>query len=148
MIRSKHPEEINRVMKLPVIGFIPEIDKDVHKGTIVAEKPRSVVAESFRALKVSLDFGKVDVPAKSLLVASVSKTEGKSMIASNLAMTYALNGKKVVLLDSDLRRPSLHTYLSLPNEKGLDHPTAAPGKIGSGMYPVVVGSESFGDHRR
>lgn len=113
------PEEINRVMKLPVIGFIPEIDKDDHKGTIVAEKPRSVVAESFRALKVSLDFGKSDVPAKSLLVASVSKTEGKSMIASNLAITYALNGKKVVLLDSDLRRPSLHTYLSLPNEKGL-----------------------------
>ncbi|OGO36030.1 MAG: hypothetical protein A2W35_15095 [Chloroflexi bacterium RBG_16_57_11] len=113
------PEEINRVMKLPVIGFIPEIDNDVHKATIVAEKPRSVVAESFRAVKVSLDFGQVDVPAKSFLVASVSKTEGKSMIASNLAMTYALSGKKVFLLDADLRRPSLHTYLDLPNAKGL-----------------------------
>jgi capsular exopolysaccharide synthesis family protein len=106
-------------MKLPVIGFVPEIDKDVHKATIVAEKPSSVVAESFRALKVSLDFGQVDVPAKSFLVASVSKTEGKSMVASNLALTYALSGKKVFLLDADLRRPSLHTYLDLPNDKGL-----------------------------
>jgi tyrosine-protein kinase len=112
------PEEINRVMKLPVIGFVPEIDKNAHTATIVAEKPKSVIAESFRALKVSLDFSQADVPTRSLLVASVSKTEGKSMIASNLALTYALSGKKVVLLDADLRRPSLHTYLELPNEKG------------------------------
>jgi capsular exopolysaccharide synthesis family protein len=115
------PEEINRVMKLPVIGFIPEIDKDVQKATIVVDKPRSVVAESFRALKVSLDFSQVDVPARTFLVASVSKTEGKSMVASNLALTYALSGKKVFLLDADLRRPSLHTYLGLPNEKGLSN---------------------------
>jgi len=70
-------------------------------------------------LKVSLDFNQADVPAKSFLVASVSKTEGKSMVASNLALTYALSGKKVLLLDADLRRPSLHTYLDLPNDKGL-----------------------------
>jgi succinoglycan biosynthesis transport protein ExoP len=113
------PEEINRVLKLPVIGFIPEIKKDIHKATIVAEKPRSIETESFRALKVSLDFKQADVPARSFLVASVSKTEGKSMIASNLALTYAMSGKKVFLLDADLRRPTLHTNLELPNEKGL-----------------------------
>jgi capsular exopolysaccharide synthesis family protein len=112
-------EEINRVLKLPVIGFIPEINRETDKALVVAEKPRSLVAEAFRALKVSLDFAQTDAPARSFLVASVSKTEGKSMIASNLALTYALAGKKVILVDADLRRPSLHTYLKLPNEKGL-----------------------------
>jgi non-specific protein-tyrosine kinase len=113
------PEEINRFLKLPVIGFVPEIDKESNKASIVAEKPRSLVAEAFRALKVSLEFSQAGAPARSFLVASVSKTEGKSMIASNLALTFALSGKKVILLDADLRRPSLHTYLNLPNEKGL-----------------------------
>jgi non-specific protein-tyrosine kinase len=113
------PEEINRALHLPVIGFIPEIDKEVDKATIVVEQPKSLVAEAFRALKVSLDLAQVDAPFKSILVASVSKTEGKSVVASNLALTLAKSGKKVILLDADLRRPSLHTYLKLPNEKGL-----------------------------
>lgn len=113
------PEEINRVMKLPVIGFVPELDKEDNKASIVAERPQTLVAEAFRALKVSLEFSQAGAPARSFLVASVSKTEGKSMIASNLALTFALSGKKVILLDADLRRPSLHTYLNLPNEKGL-----------------------------
>jgi polysaccharide biosynthesis transport protein len=113
------PEEINRTLNLPVIGFIPEINKEVDKASIVSERPKSLVAEAFRALKVSLDFNQVNTPARSFLVASVSKTEGKSMVASNLALTFAISGKKVILLDADLRRPSLHTNLKLPNEKGL-----------------------------
>jgi capsular exopolysaccharide synthesis family protein len=115
------PEEINRALKLPVIGFIPEIEKEVDRASIVAERPRSLVAEAFRALKVGLDLAQTNSPIKSILVASVSKTEGKSMIASNLALTMAISGKKVILLDADLRRPSLHTYLKLPNEVGLNN---------------------------
>lgn len=113
------PEEVNRALKLPVIGFIPEIEKETNKASIVVERPKSLVAEAFRALKVSLDLAQTEAPFRSILVGSVSKTEGKSMIASNLALTLAKAGKKVVLLDADLRRPSVHTSLKLSNEKGL-----------------------------
>lgn len=113
------PEEVNRALKLPVIGFIPEIEREANKASIVVEHPRSLVAESFRALKVSLDLAQADAPFRSILVGSVSKTEGKSMVASNLALTLAKSGKRVILLDADLRRPSVHTSLKLSNEKGL-----------------------------
>jgi len=132
------PEEINRALKLPVIGFIPEIDKEVDKASIVMEKPKSLVAEAFRALKVSLDLAQANAPIKSILVGSVSKTEGKSMIASNLALTLAISGKKVILLDADLRRPSLHTYLKLPNEKGLSTLLSGQGTLQECMNPMPV----------
>jgi succinoglycan biosynthesis transport protein ExoP len=132
------PEEINRALKLPVIGFIPEIDKEADKASIVTEKPKSLVAEAFRALKVSLDLAQANAPIKSILVGSVSKTEGKSMIASNLALTLAISGKKVVLLDADLRRPSLHTYLKLPNEKGLSTLLSGQGTLQECMNPMPV----------
>jgi polysaccharide biosynthesis transport protein len=123
------PEEINRALKVPVIGFIPEIDKEVDKASIVVDQPKSLAAESFRALKVSLDLSQTSTPFKSLLIGSVSKTEGKSMISSNLALAQAMGGKKVILLDADLRRPSLHTYLKLPNEKGLSTLLLSQGTI-------------------
>lgn len=123
------PEEINRALKVPVIGFIPEIDKEVDKASIVLDQPKSLAAESFRALKVSLDLSQTSTPFKSLLIGSVSKTEGKSMISSNLALSQAMGGKKVILLDADLRRPSLHTYLKLPNEKGLSTLLLSQGAI-------------------
>ncbi len=132
------PEEINRALKLPVIGFIPEIDKEVDKASIVLDQPKSLVAESFRALKVSLDLSQTSTTFKSLLIGSVSKTEGKSMISSNLALTLATGGKKVLLLDADLRRPSLHNYLKLENEKGLSTLLLSKGTIQECMQQTPV----------
>jgi len=113
------PETVNRLLKHPVIGYISEMDEDMNKGTVVLDRPASLVAEAFRALKVNLEYPNTNVGTKCLLVASVSKTEGKSVVASNLALSMALSGKKVILVDADLRRPSLHKYLDLPNEIGL-----------------------------
>jgi capsular exopolysaccharide synthesis family protein len=115
------PEEINRLLRVPVIGYISEIEMDdqTQKGSIVMNKPSSLTAEAFRALKVNLEYPNTSPSTRSTLVASVSKMEGKSVVASNLALSMALSGKKVILVDADLRRPSLHTYLDLPNTHGL-----------------------------
>ncbi len=115
------PETINRLLKYPVIGYISEMDDEMAKGTVVLERPASLVAEAFRALKINLEYPNTNVGLKCLLIASVSKTEGKSVVASNLALSMALSGKKVILVDADLRRPSLHKYLELPNEVGLSN---------------------------
>jgi len=113
------PETISRLLKYPVVGYISKMDDDMKKGSVVLERPASLVAEAFRALKINLEYPNTNIGNKCLLVASVSKTEGKSIVASNLALSMALSGKKVILVDADLRRPSLHKYLDLPNEIGL-----------------------------
>lgn len=115
----KTPEDVNRLMKKPVIGYISEMDKDAHKGTVVLEKPNSLIAEAFRALKVNLDYPHTNGSTKTILTVSVSKEEGKSVVATNLALSIAMTGKRVALVDADLRRPSLHQYLELPNDVGL-----------------------------
>lgn len=113
------PEDINRLLNRPVIGYIAEIEGDGNKGTIAGDEPSSLIAESFRALKVNLEYPDIPTASNMLLIASISQTEGKSVIATNLALSLALGGKRVILVDADLRRPSLHQYLGLQNEHGM-----------------------------
>jgi capsular exopolysaccharide synthesis family protein len=113
-------EDVNKSLGLPVVGFIPEIKGGREdRSNLVIRDPKTMEAEAFRALRMNIDFLQVHAPIKTLLVASVGKTEGKSMIATNLARAMARGGKQVLLLDADLRRPSLHKYLNLSNDVGL-----------------------------
>jgi len=114
----KTPEDVNRLVKKPVIGYIAEIEGDGNKGSFVNDKPSSLIAESFRALKVNLEYPHSPMTSNMLLVASMSQTEGKSVVAANLAISMSSSGKRVILIDADLRRPSLHQYLNLQNEHG------------------------------
>lgn len=115
-------DEVNKHLNLPVIGFIPEIRRNGdEKDELLVRDGKSIEAEAFRALRMNIDFLQIHLPIKTLLVASVGKTEGKSVISSNLAMAIARSGKNVVLLDADLRRPSLHKYINVPNDVGLSN---------------------------
>jgi capsular exopolysaccharide synthesis family protein len=125
----KTPEDVNQHLHLPVIGLIGEMDrpkprvkedkKVVTPGVFVAENPLSPVTEAFRTLRTNIDFAAVDKPIKTLLVTSTSPSEGKSTISTNLAAILAQGDRKVVLVDADLRRPSVHRYLGIPNRKGM-----------------------------
>ena len=115
----KDPEDIYRLLDLPVVGFISRIDKGKYHGDYVAKHPRSAIAESFRALRTDLEFAAVDMPLKIILVTSPSVAAGKTSIAINLAVVIAQGGKKVYLVDADLRKPSVHRSLGLPNRQGL-----------------------------
>ena len=119
----KTPEDVERVLGLPVLGFVAEMrykDRSAEE-VYVSRQPRSPVSEAFRSLRTNLEFASVQKPIRTILVTSPGPSEGKTTVAVNLAGIFALSGKRVALLDADLRRPSVHRLLGLPNRDGLSN---------------------------
>lgn len=81
--------------------------------------PRSAAAEAYRTLRTNIQFGSLDNPVRTLLVASAGPDEGKSTILCNLAVAIAQAGTRLTVVDCDLRRPSVHEIFNLSNDKGL-----------------------------
>lgn len=81
--------------------------------------PRGPAAEAYRTLRTNLEFAAVDEPVRTLLVTSSIPGEGKTTTASNLAVAFAQAGRRVILLDADLRKPGVHKVFDLPNVAGL-----------------------------
>jgi protein-tyrosine kinase len=88
-------------------------------GLVAMKEPRSPAAEAYRVLSTNIQFSSLDRDIHTLLVTSVSPDEGKSIVLANLAITMAEGGKHVIVVDSDLRRPTLHTLFDLPETPGL-----------------------------
>ena len=86
---------------------------------ITISEPRSPISEAYRALRTNLDFAALDQALKTMVVTSAGVGEGKSTTLANLAVVSAQAGRKVVLVDADLRRPTLHQIYGLDNEAGL-----------------------------
>ena len=111
------PSHISRKTRVPLMGTIGH---NPYESLLpVFDKPKSSFAESFRALRTNLDFmlGKDD--NKVILVSSTISGEGKSFVASNLAVSLAMLGKRTVLLGLDLRKPKVHNLFGIDNSKGL-----------------------------
>jgi len=115
----KTPDEVTTALQLPMLGLIGHIDVDQEKGPHVMQSPLSYIAEDFRKLRSNIKFAAVDQPIRTLLVASPGINDGKSTVACNLAITTSQDGKRVVLLDADLRRPSIHKIMGADNRMGL-----------------------------
>jgi non-specific protein-tyrosine kinase len=86
---------------------------------ITLSEPRSPISEAYRTLRTNLDFASLDQALKTLAVTSAGVGEGKSTTLANLAVVSAQAGRDVVLVDADLRRPTLHQIFGLGNEHGL-----------------------------
>jgi non-specific protein-tyrosine kinase len=86
---------------------------------VTISNPRSPISEAYRTLRTNLQFASLDKPLQTLLVTSPGPEEGKSTTLANLAVTMAQGEKKVILVDCDLRRPSLHRLFGLPQQPGM-----------------------------
>jgi len=86
---------------------------------IAVSDPRSPISEAYRTLRTNLDFASLDQALKTIAVTSAGVGEGKSTTLANLAIVSAQTGRRVVLVDADLRRPTLHQLFGLGNEAGL-----------------------------
>ena len=123
----KTPEDINQLVGLPVIGYVGDLnanrrlknENNTEHVLFTSSQPRSVVSEAMRSLRTNLEFSAIDEPIKSILITSGTPEEGKSTIAANFAMVVAQSGKKTLLLDADMRRPSAHKFFDISNRIGL-----------------------------
>ncbi|ELC8443075.1 CpsD/CapB family tyrosine-protein kinase [Clostridium perfringens] len=85
----------------------------------VDKEPKSMAAESYRVLRTSLEYLSVDKDLKTIVVTSSEAGEGKSTVSGNLASILAQNNKKVIIIDCDLRKPTIHKRLEISNSVGL-----------------------------
>lgn len=107
---------------IPNLAVVPAL-RDWRERTttriVTVERPQSPESEAYRTLRAALEFATVDAEARILQVTSANPGEGKTTTAVNLAVTMARNGKRVTLVDADLRKPRLHAFFDLPVEPGL-----------------------------
>jgi polysaccharide biosynthesis transport protein len=107
-------DEVERAFQAPVLGVIPQ-----NVGLLLDEGPESQHAEAYRVLRTHFLFSRKDDTLNSIVVISAGMGEGKSTTALNLATVFAQAGQRTVIVDSDLRRPSLHKLLRVSNNIGL-----------------------------
>ncbi|EHI98337.1 capsular exopolysaccharide family [Clostridium sp. DL-VIII] len=119
----KDKEKLERIVQLPTFGIIPDDTKvrkiKNHITLIVEKKPKSIVAEAYRTLITNILYSESEKTIKTILVTSSKLQEGKSTVAGNLALSFAENDKKVIIVDCDLRKPSLHEKFNISNTSGL-----------------------------
>ncbi len=117
----KTPEDVEEKLNMPVIAAIDKqkMAPGQSVASLVIENPSSLVAENFKALRTSLFLSSAETPPKIIMVTSMTPGEGKSSISTGLAAVIAQAGKKVLIVDADMRRPTIHKVFSLDHTTGL-----------------------------
>ena len=120
--RLRSVDEIAEVLQLPVMGVLPHMgssNRYPDLGRLVAHAPRCSIAESVRTLRTALHFGLAGNETKTIAITSPSPGDGKSTVASNLAIAMAQADQRVLLIDADLRKPTQHLIFEQNNTRGL-----------------------------
>lgn len=116
----KTKEEVEERIKLPIMGSVRDCAKDVKNVAnkdkiLLSDHPRAGFVEDVKTIRTNLDFSSLDKKVKKILVTSSIPGEGKSFISSNLAISFAQNNKKVLLIDCDLRKGVVHKKFNIKN---------------------------------
>lgn len=117
--------------------------------TTIKENPTSLLAEAYRGLRTSLEYSSVDKKLKSLVITSSNPGEGKSTVSSNLAFILSQGGKKVIVVDADLRKPTIHKKFRVDNREGLTeiligkkNINEVSKKIDENIYVITAGKKT------
>jgi Mrp family chromosome partitioning ATPase/capsular polysaccharide biosynthesis protein len=144
--RLRRPDEIAQILRLPILGRVPRIArKDLGESTLVTLRhSEGHVAEAFRMVRTNLDFMAVDGDIRSIVLSSCIQGEGKSVAVANLAVSMALAGKKIIVVDGDLRRPRMHKYFDLPNGRGVSTVATGQDSLVDAIYAVPLEPSATG----
>lgn len=127
--RMRTPEDIERASGLSLLATVPSEHRS--DPLVAATRPRSQRAEAIRQLRTNIQFAAVDRTMSSIIVTSALAGEGKTSVSANLAVTFGAMGKRVILVDADLRKPSVAEFMSVEG--------------GVGLTSVLIGSVSLDD---
>jgi capsular exopolysaccharide synthesis family protein len=126
----KTPDDIFQLLGLPFLGMVPAVGPDEEGGQAsrlaVAREPQSAVAEAYRVVRTNLIFRTPATRGRVVVFSSSGPGEGKTTTLANLAVSLAQNGARVLAIDADLRRPTLHTHFGLEPCEGLSEVLAGP----------------------
>jgi tyrosine-protein kinase Etk/Wzc len=121
--------------------MIPAIDIEEESGAhdrtarlVVMKKPKSSVAEAFRGLRTAIHFSSLRRDSKVIMITSSFPGEGKTTIAANLALTFAQAGNRVIMVDCDLRRPSLNTIFGHSRTPGITEVLAGDTRLADALH--------------
>lgn len=140
-------QEIEERLKLAFLGFIPSIPDEeaggdtrpgVTRDMHVFKHPKSSVAEACRAVRTNLLFMTPDEPFQTMVVTSSGPQEGKSTTVISLGIAMAQSGSRVILLDTDMRRPRLHKAFGVSNEMGVSSLVVGEGKLEDAIKSTEV----------
>jgi non-specific protein-tyrosine kinase len=115
----KTSEDVTRVLQLSTLGNVARFPKSSQSPLVTMDAPRAPYAEAYRNLRTNLQFSLLVDSAAAVVLSSAEPGEGKTTTVANLAVVMAQTGKRVILVDTDLRRPTLHQMFRLPAEPGL-----------------------------
>ena len=118
----KTKESVEGTLNIPVMGVIPQMSNSPKPGKkyfVVEDDPKAVAAESYRTLKTNIQYSSFDEKHRVMVVTSSTPGEGKSTTTGNLALALAEGEAKVILIDCDMRKPTVHKKFHISNEKGL-----------------------------
>jgi exopolysaccharide transport family protein len=121
----KTPEDVKESLGVPFLGMVPDVTAKPgmpnapRASPLIMKSPQSAVAESYRVLRTNLIFSSAETRGRALVVSSASPAEGKTTTVANLASSLALNGARVLAVDADLRRPTIHQHFGIAKTPGL-----------------------------
>jgi capsular exopolysaccharide synthesis family protein len=138
----KYPDEVERVLQLPLMGVIPKLNRKRGGNKPVAmevhEDPRSALAEAYRSVRTALQFSTAEGAPKRLVITSTTRNEGKSTTSLALAINFAQMGQRVLLIDGDMRNPTIHKLLGISNDFGLSNLLSSDNRGDKMITPTVI----------
>ncbi len=135
------PDDVKQYVGLPFLGLVPEADRRARKDQpppSILNAPRSPLAEAYRVIRTNLIFTAAPGQSRSVLVSSVNPAEGKSTTVANLAASLAQNGARVLVVDADLRRPTLHRHFNVASAPGLSELIVGGCELARALRPGVA----------
>ena len=138
----KQVDEVERIVRpLPILGAIPTIAEWRNRDQarlITIDDPTDAVSEAYRSLRTSVQFLGVRQEARCLQISSPVAAEGKTTTLANLAVTLSLSGRRVTVVDCDLRRPRVHEFFGLSNEVGFTSVLLGDAPLSTALQRVVL----------
>lgn len=138
----KTPEDVQHFLHVPYMGVVPQYQtthaQDELPEIVSKHSPKATASEAYRGLRTNILFSAADNPPQVIMVTSASPSEGKTLTASNLAVTMAQSGSKTVILDCDMRNPRLHRVFKVDRDNGMSSVLAGTAEQGRIIRPTAV----------